>query len=55
MVFPYGNKYGWGIGHYKKKKLLCMVLWHGLREKLMKMEIQLKISLSKLPVCSGGN
>lgn len=23
MVFPYGNKYGWGIGHYKKKKLLC--------------------------------
>lgn len=20
VVFPYGNKYGWGIGHYKKKK-----------------------------------
>lgn len=18
-VFPYGNKYGWGIGHYKKE------------------------------------
>lgn len=23
VVFPYGNKYGWGIGHYKKKKLMC--------------------------------
>ena len=23
VVFPYGNKYGWGIGHYKKKRLLC--------------------------------
>ena len=25
VVFPYGNKYGWGIGHYKKKKLICNV------------------------------
>ena len=25
VVFPYGNKYGWGIGHYKKKKLMCNV------------------------------
>lgn len=23
VVFPYGNNYGWGIGHYKKKKLIC--------------------------------
>lgn len=23
LVFPYGNQYGWGIGHYKKKRLLC--------------------------------
>lgn len=21
VVFPYGNKYGWGIGHYKRKNL----------------------------------
>lgn len=25
VVFPYGNQYGWGIGHYKKKKLLCNI------------------------------
>ena len=25
IVFPYGNKYGWGIGHYKKKKFLCNI------------------------------
>ena len=25
IVFPYGNKYGWGIGHYKKKKLMCNI------------------------------
>ena len=25
VVFPYGNKYGWGIGHYKKKKLMCNI------------------------------
>ena len=25
IVFPYGNKYGWGIGHYKKKKLICNI------------------------------
>ncbi len=25
VVFPYGNKYGWGIGHYKKKKLICNI------------------------------
>ena len=25
VVFPYGNKYGWGIGHYKKKKLVCNI------------------------------
>ena len=25
IVFPYGNKYGWGIAHRKGKKLLCNV------------------------------
>ena len=25
VVFPYGNQYGWGIGHYIKKKLLCNI------------------------------
>lgn len=25
VVFPYGNNYGWGIGHYKKKKLMCNI------------------------------
>lgn len=25
VVFPYGNQYGWGIGHYKKKKLICTI------------------------------
>lgn len=25
VVFPYGNQYGWGIGHYKKKKLVCNI------------------------------
>ncbi len=25
VVFPYGNKYGWGIGHYIKKKLICNI------------------------------
>lgn len=25
IVFPYGNKYGWGIAHKKKKKLVCNV------------------------------
>lgn len=25
VTFPYGNKYGWGIAHRKKKKLLCNV------------------------------
>lgn len=25
VVFPYGNHYGWGIGHYKKKKLICNI------------------------------
>ena len=25
IVFPYGNKYGWGIAHRKNKKLLCNV------------------------------
>lgn len=24
-VFPYGNKYGWGIAHRKKNKLICNV------------------------------
>ena len=23
--FPYGNKYGWGVSHRKKKKLICDV------------------------------
>lgn len=23
ITFPYGNKYGWGISHRKKQKLLC--------------------------------
>lgn len=25
IVFPYGNKYGWGVAHKKNKKLLCNV------------------------------
>ncbi len=25
VVFPYGNQYGWGIGHYIKKKFLCNI------------------------------
>ncbi len=25
IVFPYGNSYGWGISHRKKKKLICNV------------------------------
>lgn len=25
IVFPYGNKYGWGIAHRKKKTLICNV------------------------------
>lgn len=25
IVFPYGNKYGWGIAHRKSKKLLCNI------------------------------
>lgn len=25
VVFPYGNQYGWGIGHYIKKKLVCNI------------------------------
>lgn len=25
IVFPYGNSYGWGIGHYRKKKLICNI------------------------------
>lgn len=25
QVFPYGNSYGWGIGHYKNKKLMCNI------------------------------
>lgn len=25
IVFPYGNKYGWGIAHRKKNKLICNV------------------------------
>lgn len=25
VVFPYGNQYGWGIGHYQKKKLVCNI------------------------------
>lgn len=25
VVFPYGNHYGWGIGHYQKKKLICNI------------------------------
>lgn len=25
VVFPYGNRYGWGIGHYVKKKLICNI------------------------------
>ena len=23
VTFPYGNHYGWGIAHRKKKKLMC--------------------------------
>lgn len=25
VVFPYGNNYGWGISHKRKKKLICNV------------------------------
>ena len=25
VVFPYGNGYGWGIAHRKKRKLICNV------------------------------
>lgn len=25
ITFPYGNQYGWGIAHRKKKKLMCNV------------------------------
>ena len=25
IVFPYGNKYGWGVAHKKKSKLICNV------------------------------
>ena len=25
IVFPYGNNYGWGISHKKKKKLICNI------------------------------
>lgn len=25
VVFPYGNQYGWGIAHRKKKKLCCNI------------------------------
>lgn len=25
IVFPYGNHYGWGIAHRKKKNLICNV------------------------------
>ena len=25
IAFPYGNNYGWGISHRKKKKLICNV------------------------------
>lgn len=25
VVFPYGKQYGWGIGHYQKKKLICNI------------------------------
>lgn len=25
ITFPYGNQYGWGISHKKKKKLICNI------------------------------
>lgn len=25
VTFPYGNKYGWGIAHRKKQKLICNI------------------------------
>lgn len=25
VVFPYGNKYGWGVAHKKKGKLICNI------------------------------
>lgn len=25
VVFPYGNKYGWGVAHHRKSKLICNV------------------------------
>lgn len=25
IVFPYGNQYGWGVAHKKKKKLRCNI------------------------------
>ena len=26
IVFPYGNKYGWGVAHRIKNKLICNIL-----------------------------
>ena len=25
IIFPYGNQYGWGVAHRKKRKLICNV------------------------------
>lgn len=25
IVFPYGNRYGWGVAHKKKNKLICNI------------------------------
>lgn len=25
IVFPYGNKYGWGVAHKRKNKLICNI------------------------------
>lgn len=25
VVFPYGNRYGWGVAHKKKNKLICNI------------------------------
>lgn len=25
ITFPYGNKYGWGVAHKKKQKLICNI------------------------------
>lgn len=34
IVFPYGNNYGWGMGHYKRKSLSVISLQKPVRSQL---------------------